>query len=150
MSVDSKITLPGNVRVGDVAAVISCLYGNEKIFQNGFVKVHGYNIHTTTVPEMVMIEVSPPNGGDKDVYCYFFEYGGGQRLIMGRSRPKTIEVFKALADFFGGKIDFDDCDDIDLDYSVEPKPDSLNCPNDGDEWTDLQNRIQAIQPILST
>ncbi len=61
--------------------------------------------------------------------------------------PGNIRLLKALADFFGGKVDFDDCDDVEFDYVVEDKKDEDNCPEDGEAWTNLQERFLTIKPL---
>ena len=149
MSVDSKLALPCNVRIEIVADVISRLYGNELVRTATFLRVCGKEIVATAVPHMATIIVSYKDNGvdEKIAYNYFFEYGIGGRLLMGRYGSKTVEVFKGVADFFGGTLDIDDCDDTELNYSVDPKSDSMNYPITDVDYDNLAKRIMAVVPV---
>ena len=66
---------------------------------------------------------------------------------MPRSTPWWLAAGKALVDFFGGELDYNDCDSSDSDYAVPAKGDSMNRPSDGKPWHRLQDRILALQPL---
>jgi hypothetical protein len=116
------------------------------------VKYHGYD----NIPGMMGVAIhhgDPKITGQKVFgFSYHFEFGGyrekgDSRGIIMRSWACNIVVCKKLVDFFGGWVDYQDCDSIDVDYNVKPKSDKMNCPEDGDEWQNLQERIMAVQPI---
>jgi hypothetical protein len=156
MGIDCKVHLPENVRVKDVANVIGALAGcpvKQKHYSGAvFVEVENVKVESTSVPQMAQIMVEPPGGcvdGEKCHFVYYFfevEEGSG-RLLNPRSTAWWIAIMRRVVDFFGGSIDYSDCDDVDVDYSVPAKPDSVNRPTNGAEWDDLQNRILAIKPI---
>jgi hypothetical protein len=50
-------------------------------------------------------------------------------------------------DFFGGKVDYNDCDSKGIDYRKRERPNSENCPSDGKAWDDFQRRIAAVKPL---
>lgn len=56
-------------------------------------------------------------------------------------------VGKRLVDFFGGSVDFNDCDDIDVDYSKEPGSTDVNAPTSGEHWENFQKRILEVPRI---
>jgi hypothetical protein len=58
-----------------------------------------------------------------------------------------MAIMHRLVDFFGGILDYNDCDDIDNNYEVEAKSWEDNRPSDGEAWYRLQNRILDLKPI---
>jgi hypothetical protein len=78
---------------------------------------------------------------------YFFEDDSNMRLLTGGSNKFWIEVGKRLIDFFGGYIDYNDCDDIKKDFEKE-KPRLKNNPNDGEEWNDFEKEKYNIKPLV--
>jgi hypothetical protein len=151
MGVDTRISLPGNVRVRDVANVIAILLGAKVTLEplqgsdataarleGVAVKIRQYD----NMPEMVRIEV--PH--QKSAFNYHFEHGG-RRMVSGRSTAETIAVGRGLIQFFGGAVDINDCDDEIEDYTEADNEDEINCPEDGALWQRLQNRIAALKPL---
>lgn len=153
MGVDTRILLPADVRVGDVAKVAGAPAGlkPKKMPLGGVsygVQVIGSKVEPTTVPEMVAINL---NGclvdGEQVHQCYYhFENNDGMRLLMPRSTAFWICVGRGLVDFFGGLVDYCDCDTENINYERK-KPRQRNNPDDGKPWHDFQDEILAVKPI---
>ncbi len=47
--------------------------------------------------------------------------------------------------FFGGEVDFNDCDSTDIDFAW-PTADSLMA-NNGEEWEEHQRRMFEVKPL---
>lgn len=162
MGADCRVQLPANVRVLDVANVLGKLaglpaeqytIGNSKAV---FVRVNGVTITPSgaNMPYYVEITITPEHDGDNLIgglkscqFGYSFEGPGGARHMGERSRPWRLAVFRKLVNFFGGKLDYSDFDDIECDHYVPPKPNSENCPNTGAEWDALQLRILNLPAL---
>lgn len=159
MGVDCIAQLPANVRAVDVGNVIGrlaglparrCKIGNSKSI---FVEVPGVSVKpgSSNAPEYAHIVVAPPPGVASICaplrVSYSFEGDGGCRKLMHRSRPIWLAIFRRLVNFFGGKLDYSDFDDIECDHYVPPKPNAENCPNTGAEWEALQLRILNLPAL---
>jgi hypothetical protein len=68
------------------------------------------------------------------------------RLMMPPSTPFWIAVGKGLCKFFGGRIDYNDCDSTDWDR-VYRRPRKNNSPGDGEEWNDFQQAMFDLKPV---
>ena len=66
---------------------------------------------------------------------------------MPRSTASNIAMCKRLADFFGGRVDYSDCDSTECDYYVDEQPD-INA-YDGEAWERLQTRKLNIEPLTA-
>ena len=154
MGVNCRLLLPGNVRVDDVAMVLGKLAGlpaEEYSLGSGSVhcRVNGASVVQTGAVTMVEIQLfSPPSvrhlvdGDTSHTAYYHFESGhGSSRLMMPPSTSFWIAACRGLCDFFGGKLDHKDCDDIELDYEVRAKSDVANQPGDGEPYNRLSRRI---------
>lgn len=156
MGIDTKISLPPNVRVSDVASVIGVLRGLPVVLEpigsdgSSYAKVDGVRVlGHENIAQMARIELSR-DGEPFDSYFFHFESRGGRRLIGGRARAETIALCRALADFFGGVVDYADCDEEGANYVVPDKSDAENHPDDGEEWASLQRRIAGLSSITKT
>jgi hypothetical protein len=171
MGVDCNIYLPGNVRVQDVAKVVAVLAGRKVVLETMIggglsAMVEGWRVEPTSIPEMARIAVSGPlsDAAQKarsdagGCYCYFhFECDGADgRLLSPRSTPFWIAVGRGLVNFFGGAVDYNDCDDgnanykrlpRNANYKRLPRANSENCPTGGTAWETLQKRIAAVKPL---
>lgn len=158
MGVDCQVQLPQNVRLRDVADVIGALLGcpvEKRMFESG--SDGGWATHTvgvTTKPSCVdtcaEIEVKGATVGrcPERSFLYHFEYSpSGHRGLLFRSYSVNIALAKGLVDFFGGTVDYSDCDDIDVDYEVPAKSDEENHACDNGEWYAQQERKLAVQPL---
>lgn len=158
MGVDTKLSLPPNVRVDDVADVIGVLRGREvelmALDQTSIVaRVRGVEVKgSASIPQMCTIIIWLPSVvGEEAVadssYFFHFECRGGRREMSARAMAANIALFKAVAEFFGGIVDYNDCDDEDADYIVPDKSDDENHPDDGEPWNSLQQRIAKVKPL---
>lgn len=160
MGVDCEIRLPEDVRIRDVADVIGILAGCEKVWSETsdkkatWVNVKCVDVSTVGMVGMAHINVSIPistKGNDTAFVLYHFEPGTFPdgtcgRLLTPRSTGWWIAVGKRLVDFFGGTVDFNYCDEQDIDYQ-KPKPRWHNNPEGDEEWDDFQKAKFAVQPL---
>lgn len=156
MSVNCRILLSGDVRLQDVATVMGLLAGlpaESRSLENrggtySYVRVSGVGVSGTYSPEMAQILLKGPMvDGDTQhsVYYHFEPSGGVGRALMPVSTAFWIAIGKGLVDFFGGTVDYADCDDVRVNY--ERPPQGSNCPEDGRVWQAFEDRIKAVQPL---
>lgn len=173
MGVDTRIYLPNDVNVSDVANVIGILAGLKphKSFldhrgKSWATHVKGVEVKPSPVPELAQIIIRAPKGeslidGEASYYVgYHFEAsrsfaGKYGRLLMPRSTPFWIAVGLKLAKFFGGKVVYRDCDAPCKAYGTWanrffPKPRRNNSPEDSKVWQDFQKAIFRIKPLTKT
>ena len=154
MGVDCRITLPDKVRIRDVADVIGMLLGQKwelaPLDSHGskHLKVEGVSVRNSSVDACADIFV-----GDRRFF-YHFEWSGGSfgnrdihcgRGLILRSTAENIALAVALVQFFGGFVDFQDCDESDCDFAWPEQPDIR--PNDGEAWERFQQRMAAVRPL---
>lgn len=72
-------------------------------------------------------------------------HGYEGRGLLVRSTGFWIAAARGLVGFFGGVADFNDCDDIDVDYALPDAPDLL--AHDGEPWQAFQDRKRAVKPL---
>ena len=147
MGTDCQVLLPTDVRARDVATAIAILLGADKTKQplgkgGSWVCQTDASVEANTAVPTCADLVVP---GDR--YLYHFEVQGGQRLIMRRSRAKAIALFYALAKFFGGAVDFNDCDDQYDRFYERSLQRPVNDPEDGVLWTQLQEDLFNLEPL---
>ena len=154
MGVDCNVFLPDRVRLRDVANVLGALAGLEVIKRplddhSWYADAQGITYRTyPEVPEMVTIEFEEPTGERRSIYYHFESVGPGEstcRTVSMRSRARNIAYGVALVDFFGGSVDFDDCDDTRENHMAYPPLDIR--AEDGELWQSLQSRMLAVQPV---
>lgn len=147
MGTDCKIKLPTDVRVRDVAKVIAASLGCPTSTEPGgrWTEVEGYEVRgIDTMPERCRIVVK---WGTIDRYfLYHFEPEFEGRLIMPSCTAANIALGVRLIQFFGGRLDMNDCDDIEVDLEVE-RPRATNNPQGGKEWDDFQADLLALKPL---
>ena len=170
MGCNTHIYLPCNVRIRDVVTIIATLTGNKivkiQINKNAIsanltdpeaVKI----INKEHAPlEMVQIaiklnETAKTIREDDSPFCHFYWHWENSthhqhRLLSTKSTNFWITIGKALVNFYGGFIDYNDCDAIDINYHVTEKSNEENCPGDGQEWNDFQNKLLQIKPLAAT
>lgn len=69
--------------------------------------------------------------------------------MSARSYAEPIAVFKKLVDFFGGHVDFNDCDDVGIDHAsdgVVKRRKTGETPNDGKAYERYQKQFGDLQP----
>src|ERR1039458_4914350 len=151
MGIDTDLYLPPYVEVRDVATAIGILLGEPHELaplgqdvthckvENVTIRSYGEN---TYLPECCRIHV----GTREFMYHFAFSTPGdplhnrGWHGMILRSSSPNIALFVALANFFGGVVDFNDCDEADVDRRVEPSESTWGhdfTPTDGDEWDEI-------------
>jgi hypothetical protein len=159
MGVDIRILLPANVRVDDVAKVLAILDGvpakkrqlgnwwlqppcqGESYCADVDVDVAG----AEKIPSCAHIDWTGASG--KRLWLYHFESDNGWRLLMPRATAWNIAAGRRLIRFFGGKLDYNDCDSTSWNEIVHAKSSTVNAPNDGKPWHNLQDRLLALTPL---
>lgn len=154
MGCNCDLHLPQNVRVSDVAEACGILLGikQERVKLSGgswSVKVTGISYKVIDhIPAMVNILLSGCEIGDElRSFYYHYETSGEYFLMLARSTALNIAMFKRLADFFGGVVDANDCDEEERDYQVKFKSRKVNSPEDGKEWEEFQERMLKLKPL---
>jgi hypothetical protein len=153
MGVDARITFMPDVRVKDAAMVMGVLAGlTPERYSLGrddavFVKVPGVTVKPTMIPEMAEISLAGRMvDGEADHTAYWhFESADGTSLCAPRSTPFWIAVAHGLVDFFGGSIDYQDCDGGGADIRRDSP--FFNHPTDGAAWDEFQLRILNLAPL---
>ena len=156
MSISCNIYLPNDTRLTDVIDVIGILLGHNKYKQ--YIDDKGYwcckvdNVtsslldsrdekryiifpKTTFEPGLVTIKIRK-NFIDNIHHMGYYHFEDSEynmRVISGGSSKFWKVIGKGLVEFFGGFVDYDDCDDIVKDFEKE-KPRSKNNSEDGKEW----------------
>ncbi len=155
MGIDVKVKLPSNVSFRNVSKAIAIILGAKPRLAplgNGGkvtdVPDGVITLNDNSVTSCQSFNVNVPDRPNR-WFLYHYEYGnaGHRGLSFNARNPSNIDLAKAIVDFFGGDVDFDDCDDVECDYSVPAKSDLENHPEDNEEWDDLQHRLMAIKPI---
>jgi hypothetical protein len=162
MGIDTRIHLPANVQVGDVAKVIGILAGLPPVKtileqcrrdDAWFVRVEGITVTGTLgVPEMASINLKGKLIDGQEVHNVFYHFEdsddrGDWRLLMPRSTAFWIAMGRRLIDFFGGYMDYADYDDERVDYESPVKPWRENAPEDGAQWQAFQERVFNVIPL---
>ncbi len=150
MGVDCRIMLPGNVRIRDVMSVIGVAVGfqptRRSLGKTGYcTDVKGVSAEQPVgnMPDFFYIKFD----GRHAYWSYEPENNVGGRMIMPKSTAFWCLVGQRLVDFFGGKVDYNDCDDVEFDYVKRNRGDARNAPTSDEPWMALQDRIAAVKPI---
>lgn len=150
MGVDCRIMLPGNVRVRDVMAVMAVAVGFKPTRRDlpggGFyTKVEGVTVDHTycSDPSSFFMRFD----GRQCYFTFESDSNPGGRLLMPKSTAFWCLVGQRLVDFFGGKVDYNDCDDNDFDYRRPNKSSARNAPTNGNPWEEFQTRLANVKPI---
>ena len=164
MGVHARIWLPDDVRVKDVASVIGILAGCPKEWNHAkldaeckWVHVNGVKIESfgENLPSCCRIIVTIPEGWgllvDKErvhhaMYHFEGDVASGGRLMRPPSTPFWIAVGTGLCRFFGGWIDYADCDATDVNRRFR-KPRPTNRPNAMRPWRKFQEELATLRPV---
>ena len=155
MSVNTYILLPNEARPEDVLLVLGILCGKKATMQPlGESSEH-------VVVEGVSLQAAPNQFGCGrmvvDGICSLFCIANSQNGQRGDYAVKTgfwipcpcndyyQRLGVELVRFFGGEVDFNDCDSTDVDFAWSTAPDLMAV--NGQAWNDLQKRIFAVKPI---
>ena len=164
MGIDTRIILPDNVRVKDVANIIGICAGKKPLKQfwsygKGWAAtVPDVKIKVTSDASwgMVGIHVNGPfpkhileyRLNQSAIYvAYHFESDTGGRVLQPPMTFFWLAVGRRLVQFYGGKLDYNDCDDIEVDFSIRPKSREQNAPNSDLGWYKFQQRILDMQAL---
>jgi hypothetical protein len=173
MSVDTRISLPSEARIRDVADVMGVLAGLKPellpLSKDSIhvevpgVRIQGFNDSSLTgcadiILEGQVVGEALIDGRIRVTAMYFFEWEHGEEYASGlrrrtglgkgiivRSTSFWISIANGLVDFFGGEVDYQDCDDAYIDYSAPYQP--IITAFDGEEWNKLQRKIASVKPL---
>jgi hypothetical protein len=159
MGVGTYAILPEHVRLTDVADVVAIRAGlpfERQAFESGegtTVWVHGVNVRGhAEVPAMATIELRGPmvDGEHAHTCTFHFEndYGAGGRLLVSQAAtPFWQAVLRGVVDVFGGTVDYEDTDNIQVDYGSPGLYNVLWNANDGDAWEAKMDAVAAVKPL---
>lgn len=157
MGTDCKIRLPTDVRVGDVAKVMGILSGLKAermpLDRTSYaVRVPGASVAPSSIPECCYVNLNGKlvrGDGVAQAFYHFEPSGGVGRLLMPRSTAFWICIGRGLVKFFGGSVDYNDCDNKAVDFRAK-KPRKRNNPENDKEWHDFQDAMLAVKPITKS
>ena len=153
MGIWCVISLPGNVRVYDVAEVIAASLGTQLHMFGPSANAPGWEVEAIpTEPRLCRITCRDRTEGrcaDMREFTFHFEGPGGRRLLMPASTPHNIALGRRLIDFFGGTMRYRDDSGVSVNYGTEDGSNAQNGPEEGVDWADLQRRMVAILPIAA-
>jgi hypothetical protein len=152
MSVDTRVVFPPETRVSDVVTAIAILLGYEPElvpFRTSpdaarYVRVvETKNAVQLSLPQMVLIQFPQRSFWAS----YHFEANSrGERLLMTYYDDDRLPLLTELARFFGGKIDFSDCDGSGYDRAFDyPGCRLSNAPEDGEAWQTFENDLYNLK-----
>lgn len=151
MGVDTRISLPNQVTIHDVANAIGVLFGcpSEEYPSHGHVfwRVPAVLLQSSSVIGCASIRVDTPTQGPRS-FLYHFEGDGPEpfgRTLLPRATAVNIALCKRLVGIFGGVVDFNDSDSEDYDY-FRPTPTYVGATG-GDPWVALQDAIFQASPL---
>jgi hypothetical protein len=156
MGCDTYIKLPPDARVRDVAKVMAALAGYKKTktdLSHGIcwaTEVEGFTVSNCSFPVgMVTIHLDLPTlDGEEHHMCWYHFEGDekGNHTLVATSTPFWVALGLKLIKFFGGTVDYNDCEGEGADVTL-PRPRPTNFACDGDEWTDFQQDILDVEPV---
>jgi hypothetical protein len=162
MGVDVRIMVNARARIRDVADVIGILAGKQP-YKRDFDGFDGWSTEVDDVeykPSKHMAECAeimirssqeqPLVDGHKN-HWVLWHWEPSEKyhchVMQPPSTPFWIAVGKGLVDFFGGKLDYNDCDSKDIDYEARGRVRLGEYSEDGIGWEKLQNAKLNLKPI---
>jgi hypothetical protein len=157
MSVKTDLYLPGDAEIRDVADVAAILLGHEPKmkplgggFDSEYVEVEGVNVHGfKDLPGFAEIDIEPTEDmehGRSIFFSYEVEGRPGERLAVLSADAEGIALFVKLAEFFGGTVDFNDCDDSEEDLK-KPRPRGGNGTYEDGAFDRMQRRKMNVRSM---
>lgn len=154
MGVDCEIYLPEHVRVSDVGKLLGILSGckkqrmrlGESLDSGWAVGVAGVQvIGIPQLPECCHVDWID----SQESHCrwlFHFEPTRPGRLMMPRSTAKNIALGRALVDFYGGSVFYQDCEsrsapDYELPWIIRPDF------SDNAVFRAWQEKLWAVEPL---
>jgi len=161
MGADCNLFLPAGADIEDVATVAAVLMGCEYKLEKPFdearegsqavrLKKGVQSFHCSdTIPSMcVFVFKGNLVDGENGHNCSWHWEGHGRnpslRMLSMSSTAFWIAVARGLADFFGGEVDYNDCDNKDVNYKVKSKS---RKHDDGDAFYNYQRRMTEAKPL---
>ena len=160
MGTDCRIWMPPDARLDDVANVIGILVGCKPEWNDSekelYLRVPGVTVKGNEYPGLATcsnIDIESESLLNLCDYkrlhvMWHWEPGEfclGYHLLMPRSTALWLAIGNALINFFGGAIDYNDCDSVEIDNMVYCQ--YKNNPTDGKAWDDHQHRMFNIRPL---
>lgn len=174
MSINSKCYLPSDVRANDVIEAVAFLCGAERervqighhadciatwsnrhqvskdIRENDTRKFKVYVLPTYDI-QYVTIHIAPTNCDNEwhqgSLFLYPQENHPNRIMLHAGVSEFWRQIDRALVVMFGGEVDDNDCDDVDIDYAAE-SPRSCNCPEDGEPWQEFQDAMYNLPTLF--
>lgn len=169
MSINSLCTLPNDTRADDVVKAIAFLCGAKRIrtdlSHGGAVATWADRSEVQVEPDRQASHVWVQHTHDMQYFiihiaptdCDGEWHQASLFLYPEENRPNRILVYagvskfwhnidRALVDLFGGEVDDQDCDEVDVDYQKR-KPRKTNCPSDGQPWQKFEDAMFDL-PVL--
>lgn len=155
MGVNTRIYLPHDVRIIDVANVIGILAGLE--YSEEYL-IPGVSVKSSSSASCAHIDITAPKGktlidGEENHYTLFNFEAGEDAGHYGRhlgppSSAFWIAVGKKLAEFFGGAVIYTDGESIKASEApVKFRKRGINNPEDGVPWHRWKKRIREVKPL---
>lgn len=166
MGVDVRIVLPCDVRIQDVAIAIAIFAGLDKTWnahkESGWVVVDksSLSIKSSDIVGLanIVLDKKPLTLVDGETtHSVLFHFEGGDnplgvlggKVLLPPKTPFWQAIGVKLVSFFGGALDLDDSDSVDINLSY-PRPRRTNSPEDGHEWDKFQQELYALEPLSAT
>lgn len=176
MGINSQAYLPNDIRADDIVQAIAYLCGAERIKYDhrdggswsahwnfsevstapndqkaGYDSGHKVFVRPTHDMQYFTIEIAPTD-------CDNMWHSGSLFMYPQSGRPNRFclyagvnefwyKIDRALVDLFGGEVDDNDCDSVDVDYQKR-KPRKSNSPHDGRPWQKLQEDLMGLPTLF--
>lgn len=167
MGVDCSVILPHEAGLDDIASVMGLLLGAKgelkPLSQGGglHLKVEGVEIKPSSMAECPSIHIadalmSDGSRGERRI-MFHYEYNTRSRRdvyttsgrgILPSCTALNIALCVELARFFGGEVDYNNCDAKQANFKAPKAKDLLAC--NGKKWDDFQRRMAAVKPLTKT
>lgn len=156
MASSAKLSLPPNVQVRLVATVAGLCMGRKanlvEVDKAGsYVEADGVTVTLCGVVGLADINIPSPDPAVWDeptLLVYHFESDpDGRRIVTAPSEARYLALFTKLVNFFGGRLDYDDCDRVECDLEMMDRTNRANAPVSDVDYAILQERLLAIEPV---
>lgn len=159
MGVDTKLHLPPETKVEDVFDVLVAMLGGET-YKRHFHNDDGWSAEVRPEPHFKVFSDIPTmtivdGKVDGSFYHVFYHFEGryplsGWRQMTTGFRERRRPLWKAMADFFGGLLDMNDCDNIEVDYVGRLADKAYRVDAEDDVgWYAFQEAKLAVKQVLS-
>lgn len=153
MGVDTQIYLPAYAGVDEITRAIGILVGlpkEQKHLDNS--KMYYVNVpdiecqNNPSVVGLVDIKFKSPLFGDHQVLLHLDLTGihAGEKLLMPRATSFWIALGTRLIQFFGGSLDYNDCDVIETNLIIRKR--AVDFDNDN-QWWKFQQALWNLNPM---